>query len=55
MIDWSGMRKKRKPTRRERASYRRWVKHLSGGKLSWETIHMRAGQFVEQRKEPPKK
>lgn len=52
-IDFSDMApKKRKPTRKERARYRRWRKYLKDSRLSTQEQHSRAAQFTAQRKEP---
>lgn len=52
MIDWSDMRPDRKPTRKERGRYQRWVKYLSDSKLTEQQIHERAARLTEQGREP---
>lgn len=52
MIDWSDMRSVRKPTRKERGRYQRWVKYLKESKLSEEQIHERAARLTEQGRDP---
>ncbi len=49
-VDWSEM--KRKPTRKEKARYRRWVKYLTNSRLSHDEIHSRATTFAERGEEP---
>lgn len=52
-IDWSDLKPKlRKPTKKERARYHKWVKYLSDSRLSKEEIYRRAAQFTEQGKDP---
>ncbi len=52
-IDFSDMApKKRKPTRKERALYKRWRKYLCNSKLTIDEQHRRAAAFTSQRKEP---
>lgn len=52
MIDWSGMKSVRQPTRKERGRYQRWVKYLKDSKLSEQQIHERAARLTEQGREP---
>lgn len=48
-IDFSGLKpKKRKPTRKEAARYKRWVKYLSDSRLSEDEIHSRAKAFTKR-------
>jgi len=52
-IDFSDMApKKRKPTRKERALYKRWRKYLSDSRLSIDEQHRRAATYTAQKKEP---
>lgn len=51
-IDFSSLRPVRKPTRKERGRYQRWVKYLSDSRLSEDEIHNRAAQFAAQGREP---
>lgn len=52
-IDFSDMApKKRKPTRKERARYKRWRKYLSDSKLTIDEQHRRAATYTAQKKEP---
>jgi hypothetical protein len=52
MIDWSEMRPKRPPTRKERGRYQRWVRYLKDSRLTEEDIHQRAANFAEKGWEP---
>lgn len=53
-IDFSDLTPKpRKPTKKEAARYRSWVKYLSDSRLSKQEVYSRAAQFTEQGKEPP--
>lgn len=51
-IDFSDMRNVRKPNKKERGRYERWVKYLLDSKLSPEQIHERAARLTEQGREP---
>jgi hypothetical protein len=52
-IDWSDLKPKpRKPTRKEAATYRRWVTYLSDSRLSKEEIYKRAAEFTEKGMKP---
>jgi hypothetical protein len=53
MIDWSDMRPKKKPTRRQRGRYQRWVRYLKDSRLSRDEVHSRAASYAEKGKEPP--
>jgi len=54
-IDFSDLRPKpRKPTRKERGRYQRWVKYLSDSRLSVAEIHNRAAWFTKEGEEPPR-
>lgn len=44
--------KKRKPTRKERARYKRWRKYLEDSRLDPAEQHRRAAQFTSQKREP---
>lgn len=52
MIDWSGMKPARQPTRKERGLYQRWVKYLKDSKLNEQQIHERAARLTEQGRQP---
>ena len=52
-IDWSDAAPRRKPTRKERACYKRWIKYLKFSRLSGSEIWKRSTTFAEQGKEPP--
>ena len=52
IIDFSEMSPLRRPTKKEKARYQRWVKYLKDSKLSEEQIHERAARFTEQGREP---
>lgn len=52
-IDWSSIDKKRPPTRKELASYRKWRKYLSDSRLSPEEVDSRAKHFAELGKKCP--
>lgn len=52
-IDWSDLKPKpRKPTRKEAATYRRWVKYLSDSRLTKDEIYRRAAEFTEKGMKP---
>ena len=52
-IDFSELKPtKRKPTKREAARYRKWVRYLSASKLTTEEIHRRAEGFTKQGLDP---
>lgn len=51
-IDFEKLRKKRQPTRKEAARYRRWVKYLSDSKLSPDEVHKRAACFAARGEVP---
>jgi hypothetical protein len=53
-IDFSSLRPKRQPTRRERGLYQRWVAYLKDSRLTEDEIHSRAAAFTEQGKPVPK-
>lgn len=53
MIDFSELRPApRKPTRKEAAKYRRWVRYLSDSKLSKDEVFRRAEQLTRQGRDP---
>jgi hypothetical protein len=52
-LDWSDFNKKRKPTRRQVALYRRWKKYLSHSRLCLDEQESRARQFAERNERPP--
>lgn len=52
-VDFSSMRPKRKPTRKERGRYKRWVKYLKDSRLSDSEVHNRAAHLAQNR-DPPK-
>lgn len=49
--DWSA-EPKDKPTRKQKARYRRWVRYLGDSRLSKQEIHRRAVEFARQGREP---
>lgn len=51
-VDFDSLRTKRKPTRREAARYRRWVKYLKDSRLGDNEIHRRAASLTQQGKDP---
>jgi hypothetical protein len=51
-IDFGKLRKTRQPTRKEAASYRRWVKYLSDSKLTSDEIHRRAASYAAKGEVP---
>lgn len=52
-IDWSSVApKKRQPTKKEKARFKRWKKYLKDSRLSPKEQHQRAIAFTEQGKEP---
>lgn len=52
MIDWSEQQPLRKPTKKEKARYQRWVTYLKDSRLSDTEIFKRAAQYAEQGREP---
>ncbi|MFZ3481644.1 hypothetical protein [Sphingomonas sp. 3-13AW] len=52
-VDFSSLRSKRLPTRKERGLYRQWVGYLQSSSLTSDEIHTRASQFAEQHKPVP--
>lgn len=51
-IDFRSLARKRQPTKKEKARYKRWVKYLSNSRLSESEVHQRAAAFTSQKKEP---
>ena len=55
MIDFSDLiPRDRKPTKKEAALFRSWVKYLSDSKLTKKEVLARAKQFTEQGHKVPK-
>lgn len=53
MIDWSDMKPmKRKPTKKERALFNRWVTYLKDSRLPESEIYSRAASYTEQQLKP---
>lgn len=52
-IDFSSMRRRRQPTRRERALYQKWVRYLKNSRLTDDEVHRRAASFTEQHMQVP--
>ena len=52
IVDFSDLQPVRKPTKKEKARYRRWLRYLSDSKLSKQEIHARAESFTLQGKDP---
>jgi hypothetical protein len=53
-LDWSQVDRVRKPSKKQIALYRQWVKYLSDSKLSEASIQERAKAFAEQGQKVPK-
>ena len=53
-IDFSELRPVRKPTKKEKALYRRWLKYLIDSQLSEDEVHNRAAEYTTQRLQVPK-
>jgi len=53
-IDFSELRPVRKPTKKEKALYRRWVKYLSDSNMTEDEVHNRAAEYTTQRQQVPK-
>lgn len=53
-VDFSSMRRRRAPTRRERGLYRQWVRYLRNSRLTEDEIHSRAASYAGQHQQVPK-
>lgn len=45
-VNFDSLRKRRQPTRKEAANYRKWAKYLSNSKLSEDEVHRRAADLA---------